>query len=106
VLDIGCGWGGLGIYLAQVAQVDVTGITLSREQLNVASSRAARTGLAGRMHFHPRNCREEQGQYDRVASVGMFEHVGTPHYGEFFRKLRDLLKPDGVVLMSGSTRAT
>lgn len=99
VLDIGCGWGGLGLYLAQVAQVDVTGITLSREQLKVASGRAVATGLVSRMHFHLRDYREEQGRYDRIASVGMFEHVGPPHYGEFFRKLRDLLKPDGVALL-------
>jgi cyclopropane-fatty-acyl-phospholipid synthase len=99
VLDIGSGWGGLCLHLAQVADVDVTGITLSTRQFAVARRRAAEAGLEGRVRFHLRDFRSEMGQYDRIVSVGMFEHVGTPHYGSFFRKLRDLLPDDGVAVL-------
>lgn len=99
VLDIGSGWGGLGMYLADAAGVEVTGITLSQEQLKYARQRAGRSGFNGQVHFHLRDYREETGTYDRIVSVGMFEHVGTPHYREFFGKLRDLLADDGVALL-------
>jgi cyclopropane-fatty-acyl-phospholipid synthase len=99
VLDIGSGWGGLGLYLAQETGADVTGVTLSTEQHRVSQDRAAETGLAGRVRFHLRDYRDESGRYDRIVSVGMFEHVGVPHYHEFFRKLKDLLTEDGVALL-------
>jgi cyclopropane-fatty-acyl-phospholipid synthase len=99
VLDIGCGWGGLALELARIERVDVTGITLSREQLKVAQARAAVAGLDRRVRFVLRDYREEQGTYDRVVSVGMFEHVGAAHFRTFFEALRRRLKPDGVALL-------
>ncbi|MGH6928884.1 MAG: class I SAM-dependent methyltransferase, partial [Dongiaceae bacterium] len=99
VLDIGSGWGGLGLYLAQETGADVTGVTLSTEQHRVSQDRAAETDLAGRVRFHLRDYRAETGRYDRIVSVGMFEHVGEPHYREFFRKLKDLLTDDGIALL-------
>jgi cyclopropane-fatty-acyl-phospholipid synthase len=99
VLDIGSGWGGLGLYLAQETGADVTGVTLSTEQHKVSQERAAAAGLAGRVRFHLRDYREEPGRYDRIVSVGMFEHVGVPHYREFFGKLKDLLDDGGVALL-------
>ena len=99
VLDIGSGWGGLALYLAKAANVDVTGVTLSSEQQKVAQQRAREAGLAERVRFHLRDYRDEPGRYDRVVSVGMFEHVGAKHFGEFFRKLRGLLDDNGVALL-------
>lgn len=99
ILDIGSGWGGLALYLAQVAGAEVTGITLSQEQVKVSNQRARDAGLGGRVHFEFQDYREHRGQYDRIVSVGMFEHVGAPQYDEFFRQVRDLLKPDGVALL-------
>ncbi len=99
VLDIGSGWGGLGLYLAESTGASVTGVTLSREQYQVAERRAAKARLSGQARFHLRDYREEQGPYDRIVSVGMFEHVGWRHYHEFFTKLRDLLADDGVAVL-------
>ena len=99
VLDIGSGWGGMGLYLAQTADVDVTGVTLSVEQQKLSEERAKAAGLADRVGFHLRDYREEPGRYDRIVSVGMFEHVGVAHYREFFAKVRDLLHDDGVMLL-------
>ncbi|MDH3700165.1 MAG: cyclopropane-fatty-acyl-phospholipid synthase family protein [Alphaproteobacteria bacterium] len=99
VLDIGSGWGGFGLYLARTADVDVTGVTLSAEQHRVSQQRANESDVAGRVRFHLRDYREEAGVYDRIVSVGMFEHVGLPHYGEFFEKISDLLRDDGVALL-------
>jgi cyclopropane-fatty-acyl-phospholipid synthase len=99
VLDIGSGWGGLALYLAEECGVDVTGLTLSEEQHKLANRRAADAGLADRVRFHLRDYREEGGQYDRIVSVGMFEHVGVDHYPAFFRTLRDRLAPGGVALL-------
>ena len=99
VLDIGCGWGGLALYLAAECGVDVTGLTLSEEQHKIANRRAAQAGLADRVRFHLRDYREERGQFDRVVSVGMFEHVGVNQYPTFFRCLRERLAPDGVALL-------
>ena len=99
VLDIGAGWGGLGLYLAQAADCEVTGVTLSREQHKVSVDRAKAQGLEGRVRFHLRDYREDQQAYDRVVSVGMFEHVGKRNYAEFFSKLGRLLKDDGVCLL-------
>jgi len=99
ILDIGSGWGGLGLYLAEEASADVTGINLSAEQHKVAEARAAAAGLADRVRFHLCDYREERGRYDRVVSVGMFEHVGKKNYDEFFAKLGELLATDGVALL-------
>ncbi len=99
VLDIGCGWGGLALFLAERCGVRVTGLTLSTEQLRVARARAAERGLKGRVEFRLEDYREHRGRYDRVVSVGMFEHVGRPHYGQFFRRLQGMLHPDGVALI-------
>jgi cyclopropane-fatty-acyl-phospholipid synthase len=99
VLDIGSGWGGLGLYLARVAEVDVTGITLSTEQNRYAVSRANESGLADRVRFLLQDYRHESGRYDRIVSVGMFEHVGVGHYREYFEKVRDLLTDDGIALI-------
>ena len=78
VLDIGSGWGGLAVYLAEVEDVDVTGLTLSHEQHKVAEGRARDRGLGEKVRFHLRDYRQECGEYDRIVSVGMFEHVGVP----------------------------
>jgi cyclopropane-fatty-acyl-phospholipid synthase len=105
VLDIGCGWGGMALYLAQAADADVTGITLSTEQAKVAAERAAQAGLADTVRFKLQDYRHEQDSYDRIVSVGMFEHVGVPQYPTFFRKMRELLKPSGVALLHAIGRA-
>ncbi len=99
VLDIGCGWGGMALYLNRVADVDVLGITLSEEQLKVARRRAAEAGVADRVRFELIDYRHVEGVFDRIVSVGMFEHVGTPHYRAYFRRVRDLLVRDGVALI-------
>ncbi len=99
VLDIGSGWGGLGMYLAQNGAADVTGVTLSTEQHKVSQQRAADQGLSERVRFQLRDYRHETGKYDRIVSVGMFEHVGAGHYQEFFDKVRDLLTDDGVCVL-------
>jgi cyclopropane-fatty-acyl-phospholipid synthase len=99
VLDIGSGWGGLALYLAQECGAEVTGLTLSVEQLKAATRRAAAAGLGERVRFHLRDYREERGYYDRIVSVGMFEHIGINHYQAFFARLKALLAPDGVALL-------
>ncbi|MFL6734087.1 MAG: class I SAM-dependent methyltransferase [Sphingomicrobium sp.] len=99
VLDIGCGWGGMALYLHQVAGVNVVGVTLSEEQLKVARQRAADAGVSDRVRFELIDYRAVEGQFDRIVSVGMFEHVGAAHYEEFFAKCRSLLKTDGVMLL-------
>jgi cyclopropane-fatty-acyl-phospholipid synthase len=99
VLDIGSGWGGLALYLAGECGADVTGLTLSVEQHNVATRRAARAGLADQVRFYLRDYREELGHYDRIVSVGMFEHVGINHYDMFFTRVKSLLAPDGIALL-------
>ena len=99
VLDIGCGWGGLALYLARECDVAVTGLTLSSEQLKVAQRRAADAGLGERVRFELCDYRQAAGRYDRIVSVGMFEHVGVVHYPVFFRKLKELLAEDGVALL-------
>lgn len=96
IAELGCGWGGLALYLAQVADVEVTAVNLSIEQIRVARGRAAALGLEKRVHFEHMDYRELQGTYDRVVSVGMLEHVGLRHYDEFFAKFRSLLKDDGI----------
>ena len=99
VLDIGSGWGGLALYLSQTSGADVTGVTLSREQHQVSQDRAAASGMAERVRFHMVDYRDVDNQFDRIVSVGMFEHVGAGHYREFFEKIRDLLTDDGVALL-------
>ena len=99
VLDIGCGWGGMALYLNRVADVDVLGVTLSEEQLKVARQRAERAGVADRVKFELIDYRHLTGRFDRIVSVGMFEHVGAAHYEEFYAKCRELLADDGVMLL-------
>ena len=99
VLDIGCGWGGMALYLNRIADVDVLGITLSKEQLKVARRRAQEMGVSDRVRFELIDYRDVTGRFDRIVSIGMFEHVGPPHYRTFFRKCRDLLAEDGVMLL-------
>ncbi|HMN84614.1 MAG TPA: cyclopropane-fatty-acyl-phospholipid synthase family protein [Bauldia sp.] len=99
VLDIGSGWGGLGLYLAERCGVDVTGVTLSEEQHQVSNRRAAERGLAGRARFLLKDYRALEGPFDRIVSVGMFEHVGVGRFPEFFDKVRSLLTPDGVMVL-------
>jgi cyclopropane-fatty-acyl-phospholipid synthase len=99
VLDIGSGWGGLALYLAGECGAEVTGLTLSVEQHKYATRRAAAVGLSDRVRFYLRDYREECGHYDRIVSVGMFEHVGVNHYRAFFTKLKSLLASDGVALL-------
>ena len=99
VLDIGCGWGGLGLTLAETGGARVTGITLSDEQLAVAQSRAKERGLADRVEFRKQDYRDVEGTFDRIVSVGMFEHVGVPNYQAFFDAVARLLKDDGVAVL-------
>jgi cyclopropane-fatty-acyl-phospholipid synthase len=105
VLDIGCGWGGLALYLHEIADVDVVGITLSHEQLSLARERAAAAGVADRVSFELLDYRSVRGTFDRIVSVGMFEHVGPPNYRTFFDRCRALLAPDGVMLLHTIGRA-
>jgi cyclopropane-fatty-acyl-phospholipid synthase len=105
VLDIGSGWGGLGLYMAEAGAGEVVGITLSEEQLKVSRGRAARAGLADRVRFELCDYRALDGKFDRIVSVGMFEHVGIRHYPEFFGTVRDLLTDDGVALLHSIGRA-
>ena len=99
VLDIGSGWGGMGLFLSQQFGVDVTGVTLSKEQHAVSSHRALEGGIADKVRFKLLDYRQEENRYDRIVSVGMFEHVGVAHYVEFFKKVKDLLTDDGVMLL-------
>ncbi|GGF87190.1 replicative DNA helicase [Azorhizobium oxalatiphilum] len=99
LLDIGCGWGGLGLYMAEMGGADVTGVTLSREQLGVARSRVTERGLDGQVDFRLQDYRDIPERFERIVSVGMFEHVGIAHYGTFFRKAHDLLTDDGVMVL-------
>jgi cyclopropane-fatty-acyl-phospholipid synthase len=99
VLDIGCGWGAMAMHLARTAGVEVVGLTLSQEQRRAAEREAERRGLAGRVSFRLEDYRQHSGRYDRVVSVGMFEHVGRRNYQTFFDCVAQLLKPDGVALL-------
>lgn len=99
VLDIGCGWGGMGLTLARDYGVNVVGVTLSKEQHKVAVARAKAEGLEDRVEFRLQDYRHVKGPFDRIVSVGMFEHVGVPHYREYFDHIRDFLTPDGVALI-------
>ena len=99
VLDIGSGWGGLAQYLAEVADVEVTGVTLSVEQHALATERAKAAGLDGKVRFLLQDYRQLTTKFDRVVSVGMFEHVGVHHYDEFFAKVNELMADDGLMLL-------
>ena len=99
VLDIGSGWGGLGMFLAGIADVSVDGATLSTEPHRVSNERAASAGLAEKASFHLKDYRLLDGKYDRIVSVGMLEHVGPKHYPEFYSKVAELLTDDGVAVI-------
>ncbi|MBK1735395.1 SAM-dependent methyltransferase [Halorhodospira abdelmalekii] len=99
VLDIGCGWGSLAIHLARHADVEVTGLTLSREQQRAAQARVAEAGLGDRVEIRLQDYREVSGPFQRIVSVGMFEHVGVPFYDAYFSRVRKLLSDDGIALI-------
>lgn len=99
VLDIGCGWGGLALSLAQAEDVEVVGITLAREQLEVARRRAGEAGLSDRVRFELLDFRDLRGRFDRIVSVGMFEHVGVPYYRDFFAHVRRLMPSSGLSVL-------
>lgn len=106
VLDIGCGWGGLGLDLASRFGAEVTGVTLSQEQLAVAQRRAVGAGLQDQARFRLTDYRDVEGPFDRIVSVGMFEHVGAPNFRAFFQQVSRLLKDDGVAVIHSIGRAT
>lgn len=99
VLDIGCGWGGMALTLARDHGAHVLGITLSEEQHAYACARAADAGVSDRVQFKLCDYRDVTGTFDRIVSVGMFEHVGLPHYDAYFTAIRNLLRPDGIALV-------
>ena len=105
VLDIGSGWGGMGLYLAEMCDARVTGVTLSDEQYALSRSRADEKGLSGRVEFRLQDYRDVAERFDRVVSVGMFEHVGVGYYDVFFRKCAALLADDGVMLLHSIGRS-
>ena len=105
VLDIGSGWGGLGLYLAEMAGADVTGVTLSEEQLAISNARAAEKKLSQRARFLLQDYRDIPGPFDRIVSVGMFEHVGLDYYDRFFKRCAELLSHDGVMLLHSIGRS-
>jgi cyclopropane-fatty-acyl-phospholipid synthase len=99
ILDIGSGWGGMALHLAATVDADVTGITLSQEQLTVANDRAAKADREDRVHFRLQDYRHVDTKFDRIVSVGMFEHVGLTNYATYFDKIAALLEDDGVALV-------
>ena len=105
VLDIGSGWGGLGLYLAEVTGADVTGVTLSTEQLQVSNARAAEKNLTGSARFLLQDYRDIPGPFDRIVSVGMFEHVGVDFYETYFRRCAELMTDDGVMMLHSIGRS-
>jgi cyclopropane-fatty-acyl-phospholipid synthase len=105
VLDIGCGWGGLALYLAELCGARVTGITLSEQQLSLSRARASEKGLSEQVEFRLQDYRDMAEKFDRIVSVGMFEHVGVGFYDAFFRKCRGLLDDDGVMLLHSIGRS-
>lgn len=105
VLDIGSGWGGLSLYLAEMTGANVTGITLSTEQLQVSKARAAENNMTRSTKFLLQDYRDIPGSFDRIVSVGMFEHVGVDHYDTFFKRCAELLEPDGIMLLHSIGRS-
>ncbi len=97
VLDIGCGWGGLAMYLNRHYDVEVLGVALAPDQIAFCNERAAEAGVADRVKFELKDYRDVTGEFDRITSVGLIEHLGTPHYPGFFAHTRRLLKPDGIM---------
>jgi cyclopropane-fatty-acyl-phospholipid synthase len=97
VLDIGCGWGGLALYLHRHYDVDVLGVALAPDQIEFSNERARELGVADRVKFELKDYRDVEGQFDRITSVGLIEHLGTPHYPGFFKHTHRLLKDDGVM---------
>ena len=106
VLDIGSGWGGMAITLAKNYNVNVLGITLSEEQQKLSQQRAINEGLEGKVEFKLMDYREDLGVFDRIVSVGMFEHVGVPNYEEYFRTIKNKLSPGGLALVHTIGRIT
>lgn len=105
VLDIGSGWGGLGLYLAEMTGASLTGITLSTEQFQVSNARAVEKKLTRSAKFLLQDYRDIPGPFDRIVSVGMFEHVGVDHYDTFFKRCAGLLEPDGIMLLHSIGRS-
>ena len=105
VLDIGSGWGGLGLYIAEICGAEVTGVTLSEEQYKLSNERAKQRGVSDRVQFLLKDYRHLDTKFDRIVSVGMFEHVGVGHFKEFFTKVNALLKDDGVAVLHSINRA-
>jgi cyclopropane-fatty-acyl-phospholipid synthase len=105
VLDIGSGWGGLGLYLAEMTGADVTGITLSAEQLQASNARAAEKNVARSARFLLEDYRDIPGPFDRIVSVGMFEHVGVDFYDTYFKRCAELLADDGIMLLHSIGRS-
>jgi cyclopropane-fatty-acyl-phospholipid synthase len=105
VLDIGSGWGGLGLYLAETCGAEVTGVTLSEEQHKLSNERAEQRGIADRVKFHLKDYRHLDQRFDRIVSVGMFEHVGVGHFPEYFGKIRTLLADDGAAVVHSINRS-
>ncbi len=105
VLDIGCGWGAMAFYLGERFDLDITGVTLSTEQHALARERARARGIEDKVRFLFQDYRDIEGTFDRIVSVGMFEHVGLPHHLEFFEVVRDRLAPEGVALLHTIGRA-
>ena len=106
VLDIGSGWGGLGLYLAEMAEANVTGVTLSSEQFQASNARAAEKHLSRAARFLLQDYRDVAGPFDRIVSVGMFEHVGVDFYETYFRRCAELLTDDGIMLLHSIGRSS
>ncbi|MBV1691759.1 cyclopropane-fatty-acyl-phospholipid synthase family protein [Novosphingobium sp. G106] len=98
LLDIGCGWGGLGLYYNRHFGCEVLGVSLAPDQVKFANERAEAAGVADKVKFQLIDYRDVKGPFDRISSVGMFEHVGARHYDEYFAKTSELLAPDGIML--------
>ena len=111
VLDIGCGWGGFGLYMNRHYGCEVLGVSLAPDQVKFANERAAAAGVADKVKFELTDYRDVQGKFDRISSIGMIEHLGKPHYDEYFAKTHALLTDDGIMLthtigVAGAPRAT
>jgi cyclopropane-fatty-acyl-phospholipid synthase len=105
VLDIGCGWGGFALYMHRHYDVDVLGVALAPDQVDFSNERAKALGVSDRVKFKLIDYRDVEGPFDRISSVGLIEHLGTPHYPGFFAKTRELLAPDGVMISHCCGRA-
>lgn len=101
VLEIGSGWGGMGLYLAESSGVQVTGVTLSEEQFRISTNRALKRGMGDKVRFKLKDYRDlpKEPKFDRIVSVGMFEHIGPTHYKDYFGKVKQVLAKDGVMLL-------